>query len=82
MGIGTEGRVHIGSRSIAEFIRNNDPWLTIHGHSHEAVSVMKGEFTFSVGNSVGVAVGPGSDPALLNGVLIDIASRSLRRITL
>ena len=82
IGNGTEGRLHIGSRSIAEFIRNNDPWLTIHGHSHEAVSVMKGEFTFSVGNSVGVAVGPGSDPALLNGVLIDIASRSLRRITL
>src|SRR4030067_3126720 len=81
-GIGTEGRVHIGSRSIAEFIRSNNPWLTIHGHSHEAVSVMKGEFTFSVGGSRGVAVGAGSDPALLNGVLIDIASRSLRRITL
>jgi len=82
MGIGTEGRVHIGSRSIAEFIRNNDPWLTIHGHSHEAVSVMKGEFTFSVGRSIGVAVGAGNDPAVLNGVFIDVASRSVRRITL
>lgn len=30
----------------------------------------------------GVAVGPGNDPAVLNGVLIDVASRSLRRIML
>ncbi|MEW5901279.1 MAG: metallophosphoesterase [Acidobacteriota bacterium] len=80
--IGTEGRVHIGSRSIAEFIRNNNPWLTIHGHSHEAVSVMKGEFTFCVGRSIGVAVGAGNDAAILNGILIDVARRSLRRITL
>lgn len=82
MGIESEGRVHIGSRSIAEFIRKNDPWLTIHGHSHEAVSVMKGEFTFSVGGSRGVAVGAGNDPGVLNGVVIDVASRSMRRITL
>jgi Icc-related predicted phosphoesterase len=81
-GIGIEGRVHIGSRAIAEFIRKNNPWLTIHGHCHEAVSVMEGEFTFSIGGSTGVAVGPGNDPAVLNGVLIDVASRSLRRITL
>jgi Icc-related predicted phosphoesterase len=82
IGIGTEGHIHIGSRSITEFIRRNDPWLTIHGHSHEAVSVMKGEFTFCIGRSVGAAVGAGNDPAVLNGVLIDVASRSLRRITL
>jgi len=82
IGSGTEGRVHIGSWSIAEFIRKNDPWLTIHGHSHEAVSAMKGEFTFCVGRSIGVAVGAGNDPAVLNGVLIDVASRSSRRITL
>jgi len=43
---------------------------------------MEGEFTFSIGGSTGVAVGPGNDPAVLNGVLIDVASRSLRRITL
>lgn len=82
MGIGTGGRVHIGSRSVAEFIHKNDPWLTIHGHSHEAVSVMDGEFTFSIGGSRGVAVGAGNDPSVLNGVVIDVASRSLRRIAL
>lgn len=81
-GIAIEGRVHIGSRSIAEFIRKNNPWLTIHGHSHEAVSVMKGEFAFNIGNSIGVAVGAGNDPAVLHGVLVDVASRSLKRITL
>jgi len=83
IGSGTGSRVHIGSRSIAGFIRDNNPWLTVHGHSHEAVSVMKGEFSFSIGgNSVGVAVGAGNDPAVLNGVAIDVASRSLRRIAL
>lgn len=81
-GIAIEGRVHIGSRSIAEFIRKNNPWLTLHGHSHEAVSVMKGKFAFSIGNSIGVAVGAGNDPAVLNGVLVDVVSRSLKRITL
>ncbi|MGB7296947.1 MAG: metallophosphoesterase [Candidatus Aminicenantales bacterium] len=77
-----EGRVHIGSRAIADFIRENSPWLTIHGHSHEAVSVMQGEFTFAVGDSVGVSVGAGHDPTILNGLLIDVPSRSARRITL
>lgn len=84
-----EGRVHIGSRAIAEFIRANNPWLTIHGHSHEAVSVMRGEFRFSIGGGgggaeghVGVAVGAGNDPTVLNGLLVEVASRSVRRIVL
>jgi Icc-related predicted phosphoesterase len=81
-GISMQGRIHIGSRSIAEFIRQNNPWLTFHGHSHEAVSVMKGEFAFSLGASTGVAVGAGNDPGTLNGVFVDVASRSLRRIAL
>jgi len=80
IGSGTEGHIHIGSRSIAEFIRKNDPWLTIHGHSHEAVSTMKGEFSFSIGGSRGVVVGAGNDPAVLNGVAIDVFTRSLRRL--
>ncbi len=82
IGSGSEGRIHIGSRSIAEFICTNGPWLTIHGHGHEAVSVMKGEFSFGIGGSRGVAVGAGNNPAVLNGLLIDVASRSLRRISL
>ncbi len=81
-GISIHGRVRIGSRSIAQFIRQNNPWLTFHGHSHEAVSVMEGKFTFSLGESIGVGVGAGNDPGVLNGVFVDVASRSLRRITL
>ena len=76
-----EGRVHIGSRAIAGFIRENSPWLTIHGHSHEAVSIMRGEFRFSIRDSVGVSVGAGHDPTVLNGLLVDVPSRSVRRIT-
>ncbi len=81
-GISIEGRVHIGSRAIAGFIRDHHPWLTFHGHSHEAVSVMGGEFRFNIGDSVSVSVGAGNDPAVLNAVLVDIPSRSLRRIAL
>jgi Icc-related predicted phosphoesterase len=81
-GFSLEGRVHIGSHAIADFIRENNPWLTVHGHSHEAVSVMRGEFAFSIGESLGVSVGAGNDPTVLNGLLIDVAARSVRRITL
>src|SRR4030066_921467 len=38
MGIGTEGRLHIGSRAIAEFIRSNNPRRTIHEHTPEGAS--------------------------------------------
>jgi Icc-related predicted phosphoesterase len=81
-GFSLEGRVHIGSRAIADFIRESNPWLTVHGHSHEAVSVMRGEFRFAVGESVGVSVGAGHDPTVLNGLTIDVPARSVRRITL
>ena len=77
-----EGRANIGSRAIAEFIRGNNPWLTIHGHCHEAVSIMRGEFRFCIGESVGISVGAGNDPTVLNGVLVEVASRSVKRIVL
>jgi Icc-related predicted phosphoesterase len=81
-GFSPEGRIHIGSRAIADFIRGSNPWLTVHGHSHEAVSVMRGEFRFAVGDSVGVSVGAGHDPTVLHGLIIDVPARSVRRITL
>lgn len=81
-GFSLEGRIHIGSRAIADFVRGNNPWLTIHGHSHESVSVMRGEFTFTVGESVGLSVGAGNDPTVLHGLLVDVAGRAARRITL
>jgi Icc-related predicted phosphoesterase len=81
-GISIRGRVYIGSRSIAQFIRQNNPWLTFHGHSHEAVSAMKGEFAFGLGASIGAAVGAGNNPGELNGISVDVASRSLKRIAL
>lgn len=81
-GFSLEGRVHIGSRAISEFIRENNPWLTVHGHSHEAVSIMREEFRFCIGDSVDVSVGAGHDPTVLNGLLVDVAARSIRRITL
>lgn len=77
-----EGRANVGSRAVAEFIRANNPWLTAHGHCHEAVSVMGGEFSFGIGDSVGIAVGAGNDPTVLNGLLVDVPTRSVKRVTL
>jgi Icc-related predicted phosphoesterase len=76
-----EGRANIGSRSICAFIRETNPWLTIHGHSHEAVSIMRGEYRFKIADSVGFSVGAGNDPTVLNGLLIDIPSRLAQRIS-
>ncbi len=81
-GFSLGGRVHIGSRAIADFIRDSNPWLTVHGHSHEAVSVMRGEFCFNIGESVGVSVGAGHDPTVLNGLIIDVPARSVWRVVL
>ncbi len=78
-GISGEGRVHIGSRAVRHFIEKHEPWLTIHGHSHEAVNIMNGESTFTLGRSIGISVGPGNDPSILEGVLLDPVSRKCRR---
>jgi Icc-related predicted phosphoesterase len=73
---------HFGSRSITDFIRNNNPWITIHGHSHTAVDRMKGKFIFEIGNTKSVLVGPGNDPHVLNYLLLDIKERLIERHTI
>ncbi len=79
-GISASGPVHIGSRAIRAFIEEHRPWLTIHGHSHEAVERMNGESGFEIGGSPGISVGPGNDPSRLKGVLLDPERRQFRRV--
>jgi Icc-related predicted phosphoesterase len=73
---------HFGSRSITDFIKNNYPWITIHGHSHTAVDRMKGKFIFEIGNTKSVLVGPGNDPNVLNYLVLDIKERLIERHTI
>jgi Icc-related predicted phosphoesterase len=78
-GIPTPGRRHIGSLGVAEFIRRYEPWLTIHGHSHEAVDRNGGRFQSRLGNSDVLSVGPGNDPTVLSFLLLDLATSSFKR---
>lgn len=71
--------VQIGSRSIADFIKNFNPWITIHGHSHSAVDRMKGKFIFDMGDTKSVLIGAGNDPNILNYLTLDIERRLIER---
>jgi Icc-related predicted phosphoesterase len=71
--------LRIGSRSITEFIKTNNPLITIHGHSHTAVERMKGKFVFDIGDTKSVLVGAGNDPYVLNFVTLDLKARSMER---
>jgi Icc-related predicted phosphoesterase len=70
---------HFGSRSITDFIKNNNPYMTIHGHSHTAVERMKGKFIFEICNTKSVMVGAGNDPNVLNYLVLDIKERLIER---
>jgi Icc-related predicted phosphoesterase len=77
--VSAAGLHHIGSRAVAEFIRKNEPMLTIHGHGHEAVDMAGGEFRVSIGQSTVLAVGPGNDPGILNFLLLELTTGSYDR---
>jgi len=72
-------KLPIGSRAITEFIKTNNPWITIHGHSHSAVDRMKGRFVFDIGDTKSVLVGAGNDPNVLNFLTLDIKKRIIER---
>lgn len=80
--VSVAGLRHIGSRAVAEFIRKNEPMVTIHGHSHEAVDLAGGKFKSSTGQSTVLAVGAGNDPVILNYLLLDLATGSFSRKSL
>ena len=49
----------VGSRAIRQFIEENQPYLTLHGHIHEAPS-RSGSYRDKIGNTVCVNPGQGS----------------------
>ncbi len=73
---------HFGSRAVLEFIRRNGPRLTIHGHIHEAVEMAGGRFRLTEGPSTVLSVGPGSDPAILYALALDLRTWSFERMRL
>jgi len=78
-GLSPQGSKPIGSRAVLDFIRKHKPRLTVHGHSHEAVDRGGGEFWFPTGETAVLLVGPGNDPAVLNFLLLDLATGHCER---
>lgn len=58
----------IGSRSITEFIRKNGPFISMHGHIHEA-PYMSGRYHSMIGPTL--AINPGHHPGKLHAVSFD-----------
>ena len=71
--------LRIGSRAITEFIKNSNPWITLHGHSHSAVERMEGKFVFDIGSTKSGLVGAGNDPYVLVFLTLDIKNRIMER---
>ncbi len=67
------GGRHVGSRAIAEFCKNKEPYLALHGHIHECVE-LSGQWSVRWG--VGMSASSGNDPrpdevAVVEGDLAD-----------
>ena len=52
------GNEHVGSTAVKDFIEKNHPYLTLHGHVHEAPKTSKGKFGQVIGGTL--ALNPGS----------------------
>ena len=59
----------VGSRAIRQFIEKNQPYLTLHGHIHEAPS-RSGSFWDKIGKTV--CVNPGQAITKLHAVLFEL----------
>lgn len=46
--------VHVGSIAIKEFIREKQPWLTLHGHVHESAGIT-GSWQQQLGNTLAIS---------------------------
>jgi Icc-related predicted phosphoesterase len=63
--------VHVGSKSVREFIEKEQPCLTLHGHIHESPK-MSGSYKDTIRTTVCINVGSSFPEVKLNCVVIDI----------
>ncbi|MCK4389232.1 MAG: metallophosphoesterase [Desulfobacterales bacterium] len=63
-----DGRA-VGSRAIRQFIEKNQPYLTLHGHIHEAPS-RSGSYWDKIGNTV--CINPGQGTRDLHAVVFEL----------
>lgn|SRR3989338_1981344 len=62
---------HVGSKAVMEFIENEQPPLTLHGHIHESPK-MSGSWKDKIGKTICVNVGSSYPEDKLNCVVIDV----------
>lgn len=63
--------VHIGSKAISAFIKQNQPYLTLHGHIHETVE-QSGGFFHKINNSLAITSGNNYQLSTLNVAAFDL----------
>lgn len=63
--------IHVGSKSIREFIEKEQPPLTLHGHIHESPQ-MSGSWNDKIGKTICINVGSSYPEDRLNCVVIDV----------
>ena len=62
---------HVGSKSIREFIEQQQPLLALHGHIHESPK-MSGSWKDKIGKTICINVGSSYPEDKLNCVIIDV----------
>jgi len=62
---------HIGSKAVREFIKREQPLLTLHGHAHESFEIT-GQFKEVIGKTISINPGSEYNKDKLNAVIFDI----------
>ena len=71
---------HIVSKAVREFIKREQPLLTLHGHAHESFEV-SGQFKEAIGKTISINPGSEYDKDILNAVIFDIYNlKCIKRI--
>ncbi|MBI2108495.1 metallophosphoesterase [Candidatus Woesearchaeota archaeon] len=68
----TDG-THVGSRAVRQFIEEEQPLLTLHGHIHESPRI-SGSWRDNIGKTICINAGSSYPENRLNAVIIDLES--------
>ena len=72
---------HVGSKAVREFIEQEQPYLTLHGHIHESPK-MSGSFMDKIGSTICINAGSSYPENKLNSMIIDIENLDLKYMEL
>ena len=76
----TDG-THVGSKAIRNFIEEQQPFLTLHGHIHESPKV-SGSYTDKIGKTICINIGSSYPENKLNCIIMDIDNLDVKYMEL